>query len=139
MGLNQQGAASGTIIRLQSPPGAYPETTASRVSMISYYVDASVANRPRLMRRVNLRPDRPIGIGIENLQLTYDLVDGVTNPVDQASIPVLNTPAQIRKANVVVSGRSRTVWTQTRQYLRTSLATQISLRSLSFVDRYNPI
>ena len=146
MNLNQQGAASGTILQLQDAgllpplfPFPYPDTTASRVLMTSYYLDASVVNRPRLMRRANLRPDRPIGIGIEDLQLMYDLVDGGVNPVNQRFMPPLHTPAQIRKATVFVAGRSRTAWTQTRQYLRTSLSAQVSLRSLSFVDRYNAV
>lgn len=144
MSLNQQGAASGTILQLQDagllpPLSPYPDTTASRVLMTSYYLDASVANRPRLMRRANLRPDRPIGIGIEDLQLMYDLVDRGVHPVNQRFMPPLHTPAQIRKATVFVSGRSRSAWTQTRQYLRTRLSAQVSLRSLLFVDRYNAV
>ncbi len=145
MNLNQQGAASGTLVATQSGApdpltgSLYPITTAFRVYMISYYVDDSVANKPRLMRRVNMRPDRAIGIGIENLQLTYDFVDPTGNPVDQPVPPPGFTPAMIRKANVFVAGRSRRVWTQTRQYIRASLSTQVSLRSLSFKDRYNVV
>ena len=55
-GLNQTGAAQGSILALQTPPGSgvYPPTTASRVLMVSYYVD-SVTNprEPRLVRQVN--------------------------------------------------------------------------------------
>ena len=140
MRLNQQGAAAGTILQLRDPNGQFPANSvrAYRVFMISYYIDTSVPTKPRLMRRVNLRTDRALGIGIENLQITYDLVDGATNPVNVAAPAGANSPHQIRKANVFVSGRSRNVWRQTRQYLRTSLSTQVSLRSLSFVDRYNP-
>ncbi|MEQ1573564.1 MAG: prepilin-type N-terminal cleavage/methylation domain-containing protein [Vicinamibacterales bacterium] len=140
MNLNQPGAAAGTILQLHDTPTTYPlNTKAYRVYMISYYiyVDPATPNKPQLMRRVNLRPDRAIGIGIENLQYTWDVVDGATNPVNVAA-PTAAQRNQVRKANVFVSGRSRTVWTQSRQYIRTSLSTQVSLRSLSFVDRYNP-
>src|SRR6185436_16659099 len=121
------------------PDLTYPAIRAFRVFMISYYVDAtSHPERPQLMRRQNLQPDRAIGVGIENLQITYDLVDGVTNPVNQPTPAAANSPNQIRKANVFMSGRSRRQSTQSRQFLRTSLSTQVSLRGLSFVDRYNP-
>jgi hypothetical protein len=137
MNLNQAGAAQGTVLRLQSGPGVYPPTTAYRVVMVSYYIDNSIANRPRLMRRTNLRADRPIGVGAENLQFTFDLVDGVTNPVGVPSPVPPNTPHQIRKANVVLAGRSHAESTRTRQFVRTSLEAEVSLRSLAFVSRYD--
>jgi prepilin-type N-terminal cleavage/methylation domain-containing protein len=136
MNLNQRGAERGTVLQMQQPPGAYPETTAHRVLMISYYLDASNPARPRLMRRINLGQDRAIGIDVENLQITYDLVDGVTNPVNVEAPVAPNTPAQIRKANVFLSGRSHRPWSRTQQFLRNTLSTQVSLRSLSFFDRY---
>ena len=136
MNLNQRGAQRGTVLQMQQPPGAYPQTTALRVLMISYYLDASNPARPRLMRRINLGQDRAIGIDVENLQITYDLVDGVTNPVNVEAPVAPNTPAQIRKANVFLSGRSHRPWSRTQQFLRNTLSTQVSLRSLSFFDRY---
>ena len=136
MNLNQRGAPRGTVLQMQQSPGVYPQTTARRVLMISYYLDAANPNRPRLMRRVNLGPDRAIGMDIENLQITYDLVDGARNPVNVDAPVEPNTPAQIRKANLFLSGRSHRPWSRTRQFLRNTLSTQVSLRSLSFVDRY---
>jgi type II secretory pathway pseudopilin PulG len=136
MKLNQRGATQGTIMQLQTSTGVYPPMTATRILMISYYVDASDAERPLLMRRVNLGPDRAIGVAIENLQLTYDLVDGKTNPLNVEKPVAPNSPDQIRKANVYLAGRSYRDWKRTHQPLRASASTQISLRSLSFVDRY---
>lgn len=136
MNLNQRDAGQGTILQLQSAPGEYPPTTATRVLMVSYYIDGSVPDRPRLIRRINLGPGRVIAVGIENAQITYDLVDGVTNPVNLPEPVLPNTPDQIRKANVFLSGRSHREWRRTQQLLRTSLSTQVSLRSLSFRDRY---
>ena len=139
MNLNQRGAGAGTIMDLiplaEDPVDANLHVMeATRVLMISYYVDLSDERKPVLMRRINLGPDRAIGIGVENVQVTYDLVDGDSNPLNE---PQPELPNQIRKANVFLTGRSYREWGRTQQYLRTSVSTQMSLRSLAFVDRYN--
>lgn len=134
--LNQPAADEGTIVQLQNPPGAYPLTSATRVFMMSYYIDAADVANPRLVRQINARPGAVIALGAENLQLSYDLVDGVTNPTNQKTPPAANSPNQIRKVNVVLMGRSELAHSMTRQFVRNMLSTQVSLRSLSFVDRY---
>jgi hypothetical protein len=53
-----------------------------------------------------------------------------------ACAPAACSPNQIRKANLMVSGRSRIPMRGTRQFFRNRLFTQVSLRSLAFVDRY---
>jgi hypothetical protein len=136
MNLNQTAAAQGTIIQLQNAPGVYPQTTATRVLMVSYYIDASDVNRPLLIRRINFGPERAIAVGVENVQFTYDLNDGASNPVNLPEPILPNTPDQIRKANVFLTGRSYREWPGTQQLLRSSVSTQVSLRSLSFRDRY---
>ncbi len=134
--LNQSGASQGTLVQLQSSPGVYPPMTATRVLMISYYIDVSTPERPLLMRRLNMRADQAIGVAIENFQITYDLVDGALNPVNVPTPVAPNSPNQIRKANVFLAGRSYRNWDRTRAPLRASAGTQVSLRSLSFRDRY---
>lgn len=139
MNLNQRGAAQGSIMPLlplaQDPIDRNLHfMEATRVLMISYYIDGTDRDRPVLIRRINFGAERAIGVGVENLQVTYDLVDGITNPLNQPS-PTL--PNQIRKANVFLTGRSFREWERTGSFLRTSVSTQMSLRSLSFVDRYN--
>ena len=136
MNLNQPGAGQGTLLQLQSAPGAYPDTTATRILMVTYYINADDPNRPLLIRRLNLGPERAIAVGVENVQITYDLVDGDSNPVNQPEPVLPNTPDEIRKANVFLSGRSYRPWWRTKALLRASLSTQVSLRSLSFRDRY---
>jgi prepilin-type N-terminal cleavage/methylation domain-containing protein len=134
MNLNQPDAASGSITQLLGTPGdPIPPVTATRVQLLTYYIDDSDRERPRLMRQINMREPRAIGVVIDNLQLTFDLVDGVDNPVNVAA-PA--SPAQIRKGNLFLSGRSFRPWRRTRAFLRTAVATQVSLRSLAFVDRY---
>jgi hypothetical protein len=134
--LNQPGAAEGNIVNLQSSPGQYPPTTATRVIMASYYIDASSAANPRLVRAINARTGLAIGMGIENFQLSYDLVDGVNNPTNVKTPVAPNSPNQIRKVNIYMLGRSEDRHRATNLFFRNSLTTQVSLRSLSFVDRY---
>ncbi len=131
MNLNQRGAAAGSVMPLLAAGGP---VTASRLRMVSYYVDDTFADGvPRLVRRVNMNPGRVVALGVDNLQFTYDLVDGATNPTNQAA-PA--TPNQIRKVNIGIGARSRRRFQQTQDFVRTGLSTQVSLRSLALVDRY---
>lgn len=137
MNLNQRGAAAGTITQLQSSPGVYPLTTALRVLMVSYFIDTvSDPTTPRLARQTNFGPPLAIAIGAENLQFTFDLVDGVTNPANVELVAAPNSPNQIRKINLFLSARSIDVDHQTGQFFRNSAASDVALRSLSFVNRY---
>jgi hypothetical protein len=123
---------------------------------VSYYLDVQTEpGRPRLVRRLNnghpTEFDNSLGTAvafdIEGLQITYDLVDGVNNPANVrmndddlsgagACSPDPCSPNQIRKINIMLLGRSRAPLQSTRQYFRTRLITQVSLRSLALVDRY---
>jgi prepilin-type N-terminal cleavage/methylation domain-containing protein len=143
--LNGRGDPQGTIIQLQNldpvnnkPNGTYPPTTATRIWMISYYLDnVTDPQHVRLIRQVNFRPGQPVGDTLENLQFTYNFVDGVTNPSGQQTIPPGLSESQIRAINVSLWARSTRIWAKTGHYLRDSLATQVSLRSMAFVNRYN--
>jgi len=146
--LNQRGAPGGTIMCLANVGagnpndcstynGGFPPTTATRIWMVTYYIDNTTDPRsPRLIRQVNFNPARAMAEGIENLQLSYDLVDGVTNPTNVKTPLAPNSPNQIRKANLFLAARSSKVFSGSGQFFRNNLATQVSIRSLSFVDRY---
>jgi prepilin-type N-terminal cleavage/methylation domain-containing protein len=164
LNLNQTAAALGTLTQhvatapTEVQSGGFVPSTATRVRLISYYLDATTdPARPRLVRRVNNGSattynntlGTAVAFDVENLQIDYDLVDGVTNPagvkmnaadlagtVGGACAPNPCSPNQIRKINVTITGRSRTSLRQTRQFFRNSLTTQVSLRSMSFIDRY---
>jgi prepilin-type N-terminal cleavage/methylation domain-containing protein len=138
MRMNQRSAPQGTLLNLKdAATGTFPQTTALRVFMISYFVDLpDGSDLPRLVRRVNMGDKLAIAMGVENLQVTYDLVDGTTNPTNVQDVPSGNSPNQIRKVNLFVAARSQDVDPQTHEYFRNSMATQVGLRSLSFVDRY---
>jgi Tfp pilus assembly protein PilW len=136
MNLNQPTAPQGSISLLQSG-GVYPPTTATRVLMITYYLDtATDPTMPRLIRRVNFRTGAAVALVLEDMQLTYDLVDGVTNPTNVETPVAPNSPNQIRKASIFLAGRSSLRVRNSNEFLRHNLTTQVSLRSLSFIDRY---
>ncbi len=136
MHLNQPSAPQGSIMQLQSG-GTFPPTTATRVWLVTFYLDTTTdPEMPRLIRRINDRDGEVVALVLEDLQLSYDLVDGVTNPTNIKSPTEPNSPNQIRKASILLSGRSSALIRNTREYLRRSLTTQVSLRSLSFIDRY---
>jgi hypothetical protein len=165
--LNQPNAQLGSLGALvgTAPPDVLPAapapqyipTTATRIRMISYYLDiVTTPGHPRLIRRMNngdpLTFDNTLGsvvaFDVENLQISYDLNNGSTNPAavrmnaaDQAGTgacaPNPCQVTQIRKVNLILTGRSSaTLQGLTGQLLRNSLASQVSLRSLAFVDRY---
>jgi prepilin-type N-terminal cleavage/methylation domain-containing protein len=169
LNLNQSGANVGSVGTLMAtaptdvidpPDDPYIPTSASRVRMISYYLDTvSDPARPRLVRRLNhgvnatdaALYDNTLGTAVafdvENLQISYDLVDSVNNwaNVKMNAADVAGSGAcspdpcnanQIRKINLLLVGRSRLPLRSTKQFFRNSITTQVSLRSLAFVDRY---
>ena len=129
------------------------QTAASRVWMITYYVD-SLTNptNPRLVRIINNQPPTVVGMGVEALRFTYDIGDGVLNPTNVRMVPadlLANGPCddpgtgtnevcsenQIRKVNVVLAMRSEER-SPHGDFYHNTLFTQVSLRSMAFVDRY---
>jgi prepilin-type N-terminal cleavage/methylation domain-containing protein len=144
LNLNQgspDAGAAGSIIQIQNtdgngvPNGTYPPTTLTRIMMVTYYLEDAAANRAQLMRRVGARPAMPMAQVLENMQLTYDLADGTINPAS-VNLEDTATPNQIRKVNLFMGARSNQRYTDTREFFRHELRTQISLRSLAYVDRY---
>jgi len=75
--LNASGKPSGTIINIRNGDGTFPPTTASRVWMITYYLDTTNQKRPLLMRQVNFRPATPVAEVIEDLSISYDINNGL--------------------------------------------------------------
>jgi hypothetical protein len=133
--LNQRNAPEGSVMALKGPDPNFPDLPVSRIQMITYYVRIGANGTPQLIRRVNYGPERVVAVGIENLQFSWDLVDGVNNPINQETFAA-EAEGQIRKANVHMSAMSRQLGPDARP-LRSSLNTQVSLRSLAFVSRYD--
>ena len=133
---NQRTATSGSIMQIRTGT-TFPTTSATRVTMVTYYLDSTTApGQVRLMRREGFQTERLVGSGIENLQLTYDIVDGTVNPTNQNDAVAPYGPSQIRKVNMYLARRSDVELRQTGRQMRSSISTQVSLRSMSFRDRY---
>jgi prepilin-type N-terminal cleavage/methylation domain-containing protein len=153
---------------VESPTGGIIPSVATRIRMVTYYIDAATDPlRPRLVRRMNNRvcsgTPPPVGCNatafdntrgtvvafdVENLTFSYDLADGSADPTGVrmltpadyttagACAPIACAPGRIRKVNVLLTARARRPMRGTRQLFRTSLFSQVSLRSLAFVDNY---
>ena len=129
--LNQTSAAAGNVVALRAaaPPdtlsGGVIPTTATRVRMIQLLPrHDGHQSHPRLVRRINNGHQTTfnntlgtaVAIDIENLQFTYDLLDGSTTrrtcaswrPTTRRRAPCNPNPCsqvQIRKINIVLTGR----------------------------------
>ncbi len=170
LNLNQSSATYGLQwLRAQEPvdsapvaPAVFVSTEATRIRLISYYLDvATDPRRPRLIRRMNnghaTNFDNSLGtvvaFDVESFTISYDLADvlipgGAPVPITNvrmddddlagtgACAPRACSPNQIRKVNLTISGRSRRELKTTRDFLHNALVTQVSLRSLAFVDEY---
>jgi prepilin-type N-terminal cleavage/methylation domain-containing protein len=151
LNLNARTDPQGTILQLQNtkvvggqnvPNGTFPPTTATRIWMITYYLDNVIDPlHVRLIRRINWLNQgsilgQPVGETIENLQFKYNFVDGVTNPSGQPSIPAGESESLIRSVDIILGARSTNAWAQTHKYLRSNFMTQVSLRSMAYVNRY---
>ena len=166
LNLNQTAAAAGNVaaVLATAPPDVLPAapatqiipTSASRIRMITYYLDTTDPLRPRLARRINngdpLVFNNTLGVAvamdIENLIFSFDIADGLNNPagVRFTAADVAGTGAcapnpcnvnQIRLINILLTARSSKNATQLGgKMFRNSLSSQVSLRGMAFVDEY---
>ncbi len=158
MNLNQFAAIlNGTVDDLaNTTPTTAQSSSVSRIRMISYYLDTTLdPTTPRLVRHLGWgnpavaenQRGQTVAFGIENLQFTYDMIDGVGNPSNVrmtaldlttggACSPNACSPNQVRKMNLFLLGRSSREFSTTARFFRSTLNTQVSLRSLALVDRY---
>jgi prepilin-type N-terminal cleavage/methylation domain-containing protein len=142
-GFNQRAAAQGTVLQIKGGGAAFQQTTLFRAVMKTYYVDATTTpGSPRLTMRTNhFEPQALAGV-VEDLHLSYDLVDGVNNPTDVESLPftdddhVVYTSNQIRKVNLHVGVRSEIRSKQSQDFVRNHVSTAVDVRSLASIDRY---
>jgi hypothetical protein len=127
--------------------------------MITYYLDATTDPRhPRLVRRINNGHPTTfnnslgtaVAMDVDNLQFSYDISNGTNNPGNVKMVaadlgttppgacsPVACAATQIRKVNIALSGRSRSIGNNNRGVpLRNTLQSQVALRGMAFVDRY---
>jgi len=171
LNLNQHAAAAGSTSALTAfapspdialpspqtvPPTPFLHTTATRIRMISYYIDNTDTAHPRLVRRINNgsptsfdnSSGSTVAFDIDKLTISYDIADGVGNPANVRFVaadldgtgrcaPAACSVNQIRKVNIFLGARSRTRFSATHAYFHTELSTQVSLRGMSFVNEYS--
>jgi prepilin-type N-terminal cleavage/methylation domain-containing protein len=135
--LNASAQPSGTITNIQSgvasAGGPFPPTTASRVWMVTYYLNTANPSRPMLMRQVNFRPATPVAEVIEDLAISYDINGG---PPSTNVVEPLYSPNSIRKVNLSLAARADNAYSQNKTYFRNNLQTQVSVRSLAYFSDY---
>ena len=95
------------------------------------------------MRQVNYNPPQPVGEVLEDLQLTFDVANSAVpgaypgiGPSNARDAIVPDSPNQFRKVNIYLAARSESPYSQTGQCFRNNLNTQVSLRSLAFVTKF---
>jgi len=140
-GLNSSGKGYGTIANIQSPAGSgtYPVTTATRVWMITYYIDNSNPSRPQLMRQVNLNTPKAVGDEMEHMQIFYDVLNAGSSPVTvtaEVENPTLAQLPYIRDAYILLYARSDDPYSVTHAYVRNNLETVVSIRGLDFYNEF---
>ncbi len=140
-GINQPGAAAGNFLTtMLNPDSTLPPTTATRINVVSYYLNAAGSHgHPSLMRAVNAQAPQELIEGVENLQITYDLYDFTTSAATANVVPAAGFSAsnQIRSANIAVTGRSLDRLQRTGDYYRFGLTSKITIRNATFRNRYN--
>lgn len=134
--MNQRSADNGSITDLLGT-----DLSIQRILMISYFVQETTPGEPRLMRALNMYPAQALAGVVEDLQLTYDLVDGSTNPSNVNDVPFTAgsdtfTSSQIRKVNLRIGVRSEEKSRSTGDYMRHYVTTVASLRNLAYVPVY---
>jgi hypothetical protein len=134
--LNQRTITAGSIT-----PMLGTVLTAQRVLMYTYFVDAPTGGAPRLMRRLNQFAGQALAGVVEDLELSYDVVDGTINPTNIRDLPytasgITYSANLIRKANIHMGVRSEVMSLRQHDYRRNHVSTVVSLRNLAFVDRY---
>jgi hypothetical protein len=115
--------------------------TATRIWMITYYINNSNSQLPLLMREVNLNGAVAVAQVIENLQLFYDVVNsGQQNPPTLAEQgteqPTYAQLPYIRDAYIWLFARSEQTYGQTGQYFRNNFETSVSVRGLDFYNEF---
>jgi type II secretory pathway pseudopilin PulG len=137
-GTNAITLAPGDVFSLNGAALPAGTMTATRIWMITYFIDNSNPQRPQLMREVNLKGANPVGDVIENLQIFYDIVSTGTRALvsSQNETPTYAQLQYIRNAYVLMFARSENLYGPTGKYIRNNLETVVSIRGLNFYNEF---
>jgi hypothetical protein len=119
-------------------------TALLRLQMITYYVDnTTTPGSPRLTRMLNHFAPQALAGVVEDLDLTYDLVDTNSDAVQglttlpQTINGVLYSANMIKKVNLHLGVRSEQMSKPMQTYVRNHITTAVGIRSLASMDRYD--
>ncbi len=130
--MNQPSAtATGSLQQMMGQPG----TTAVRLLAITYYIDNSTGV-PTLMRQVNGQTPVPLAENVVDLRITYDTYDANGNFTPSVLSPVPGTINTIRKVNIVHLTARSPLQGANKGYQSLDVQTSVSLRNMSFQNRY---
>ena len=140
LNINQPTAQFGTMAATLTNPGSnpptYPPTRAVRVILITYFIDNSNSQDPKLMRSVNANTPQIMVEGIENLQFSFDLFN-FNNSTDSSNVSTTANPNQIRSVRIALNGHSPDKLQRTGDYFHFGLVSKINVRNATFRNRYN--
>ena len=124
---------------LQAPvlfPGN-PPTTATRVQLITYFLNNTNPQDPKLMRSVNGNTPQVMVENIDNLQLSYDIFD-YNNNQDTSNVKAqaASNPNQIRSVTVYLYGHSTDKLKRTGDYAHFGLVSKVNVQNATFRNRY---
>jgi prepilin-type N-terminal cleavage/methylation domain-containing protein len=124
---------------LQAPivfPGV-PPTTATRVMLITYFLNNANPQDPKLMRSVNGNTPQVMVENIDNLQLSYDLFN-YNNNTDTSNVKAqaAANPNQIRSVSVYLYGHSSDRLKRTGDFAHFALVSKVNVQNATFRNRY---
>ena len=132
--MNQPAAAAGSLTQIVGGTGS-----ATRINVVSYYIDNTIANTPRLMRQTSGHSPIPLAENVAFLQFSYDLYNFNTGAVltDQADGGASQnlTPNQITKINMKHMAVNSALQ-GSGGYQGLDLQTSVSARDLTFKNDY---
>ena len=112
--------------------------TATRIWIVTYYLDNTNCTPYCLMRQVNGRTPVPVAENVGSMQLTYDTYDSngnLLNATGDGGMGVGVSPSLIRRVNLAHL-TFRSALQGVKGYQSLDIATSVSARNLSFINRY---
>ena len=105
--------------------------------MVSYYIDnVTDPTLPRLFARSTRASRSRLRSASRTCSSRTTSSTASTTRRTRRTCRLATAPNQIRKVNLFLAARSLDKSTSLNDYFRNSMATEIGLRSLSYVDRY---
>ena len=150
--MNQASTVANSLASKYVAPAGTTIGYATRILVITYYLDTTTAATPRLMQQVSGHTPVPVAENVANLKLTYDLFNDSTNsPAVSCSNPGASSdgcagastgllPNQITKINIQNMAMDGTIkgtqFGQGKGYQRLILQTSVAARNLTYINNY---